>query len=317
MQCGVTGQHLHGLENMQPNVKAHIISYFGSRDYPDARKVRVDNHRKQVEFWKEYYPDMEIKILAQDYDDEDYIDGCSYITHDGELLTPGEARNILLKDFYNETGYEWALFMDNDAILKEHPEFPHTGMNICDILTKYPENFDGVDLFMPHWDGRPGDGAFKDKYNNIDPKYRYIDWDNQMCFDRKFASCKGTIFFVRRLDKNIYYNEEFKYIDGQLLAGEDDFFALEVAMNGYKTYMLRNIIMKEFTSPSTHAQSQDTRKVQMNKGDEIFRKAYNFPEGRAKWYANAGKQHGIYMDSRVVRPYNEKYEAPSLEDLFS
>ena len=58
---------------MTSNVKAHIISYFGSRDYPEARKVRVDNHRKQVEFWKEYYPDMQIKILAQDYDDEDYI----------------------------------------------------------------------------------------------------------------------------------------------------------------------------------------------------------------------------------------------------
>lgn len=302
---------------MTSNVKAHIISYFGSRDYPEARKVRVDNHRKQVEFWKEYYPDMQIKILAQDYDDEDYIDGCSYITHHGGLLTPGKARNELLKDFYNDESYEWALMMDNDAILKIHPEFPNiTGMNICEALTKYPENFDGIDLFMPHWDGRPGDGAFKDKYNNIDPKYQNVDWNNEMCFDRKFASCKGTIFFLRRLDKKIYFNEEFMYIDGQLLVGEDDFFSLEVAMNGYKTYMLRNLILKEFTSPSTHAGAQNTRKVEMLKGDDVFRKAYNFPEGRAKWYASAGKQHGIYMDSRIVRPHNKKHEPASLEDLF-
>lgn len=298
------------------NVNAYIISYFGSRDFPEARQVRVDNHRKQIEFWQEFCPNMKITILSQDYNENEYLEGCEYIKHTGDLLTPGKARNVLLKKFYNEDSQDWALMMDNDAILKIHPEFSHTGMNICDVLTNYPENFEGIDLFMPHWDGRPGDGAFKDKYNNIDPKYKNIDWQNEMCFDRKFASCKGTIFFLRKLDKQIYYNEEFTYVDGKLIVGEDDFFALEVAMNGYKTFMLRNIILKEFTSPSTHAGAQNTRKEEMLKGDNIFRKVYGFPEGRAKWYKTAGARYGIYIDSRIVRPYTSNYQPNTLEELF-
>ena len=297
------------------NVKAYIISYFGDRSKPTERKIRVENHAQQIEFWQKHCPKMNIQVLAQDYDENEYIPGVEYVHHLGDLLTPSQARNVLLKNFYADNIHEWALFMDNDAILKPHKEFPHTNINICDILTDYPENFEGIDLFFPHWDGRPGDGAFKDKYNNLDKNYLNVKWNEQLCFDRKFGSMKGTMFFLRRNDAKILFNEKFTYIDGQLLVGEDDFFALECAMTGHGTYILRNILLKEFTSPSTHARSQNTRKAEMNKGETIFRESYGFPENRGQWYKYAGKRYGIYLDKRILRPYTKKYVIHTLEDL--
>ena len=297
------------------NVKAYIISYFGSKDEPEARSIRVENHRQQIEFWRKTCPNMQINVLAQDYYADEYIPGVQYLPH--ALVPPGKARNVLLEAFYADSTHEWALFMDNDAILKEHAEFPHTGINICDVLTDYPENFEGVDLFFPHWDGRPGDGAFKDKYNNLDKNYLNVKWNEELCFDRKFGSMKGTMFFLRKNDAKVMFKEEFDYVDGQLVVGEDDFFALECAMNSYGTYILRNIMLKEFTSPSTHAGAQHTRKAEMDKGDKIFSKVYGLPASRGQWYKYVGRRYGIYLDKRITRPYTKNYVIHTLESLFA
>jgi len=303
------------------NVKAYIISYFGSKDKPEERQVRVENHKQQIDFWKAYCPEMQIQVLAQDYNEDEFIEGVEYVVHKGDLLTPGQARNVLLENFYSDVDFrnnhEWALFMDNDAVLKSHDQFYHTRMNICKVLENFPDNFEGVDLFFPHWDGRPGDGAFKDKYRNLDKNYINVKWDRELCFDRKFGSMKGTMFFLRRNEQRVKFNEKFTYIDGNLLVGEDDFFALECAMKGLKTYILRNILLKEYTSPSTHAGAQNTRKAEMDKGDKIFREAYGLPESRGQWYKYVGRRYGIYMDKRIVRPYLEEIKTNTLEELFT
>ena len=297
------------------NVKAYIISYFGSHDNPEARSIRVENHRQQIAYWQEHCPEMQIQVLAQDYQADEYLPGVEYVSH--KKVAPAKARNVLLENFYADNTHEWALFMDNDAILKEHVEFPHTGINICNVLTQYPENFEGVDLFFPHWDGRPGDGAFKDKYNNLDKNYLNVKWNEELCFDRKFGSMKGTMFFLRKNDAKIMFKEEFDFVDEQLVVGEDDFFALECAMNGYGTYILRNIMLKEFTSPSTHAGAQNTRKAEMDKGDKIFSRIYGLPASRGQWYKYVGRRYGIYLDKRITRPYTKNYVVHTLESLFA
>lgn len=288
----------------------YIIAYHGSD--PETRQKRSDNHNKQIEWWLDYDNNIEIRILAQDFTEDEYWNNprVKYIDRLDNPTPPASARNILLNHFY-DTDEQWAVFADSDAILNLHPNFVHTHINICDILRSFPENFSDVDLFWPHWDGRPGDGAFYDKFNNVDPAYKSIDWDNELCFDRKFGSMKGTMFFLRNNEKRMMMDESFNGT-GQLIPGEDDEFAVSMAMNNYKTYILRNIMLKEFTAGSTHAGEQSTRKAEMLKGDDIIKAKHGLPDDRAKWYKLV-KQNGFGMSKRVTAPLNKTVE----EGLFS
>ena len=288
----------------------YIIAYHGTD--PETRQIRSDNHNKQIEFWLDYDSEIVIRILAQDFVETEYWDNprVEYIDRLDTPIPPASARNVLLNHFY-DGDEDWAIFADSDAILNLHPNFAHTHINICDILRKFPDNFKDVDLFWPHWDGRPGDGAFYDKFNNVDPAYKDIHWDTELCFDRKFGSMKGTMFFLKNNDKRIMMDESFNGT-GQIIPGEDDEFAVAMAMNHYNTYILRNIMLKEFTAGSTHAGEQSTRKAQMLKGDDIIKEKYNLPDERAKWYKTV-KQNGFGMQRRVTVPLNKDVE----ESLFS
>ena len=288
----------------------YIIAYHGTD--PETRQIRSDNHNKQIEFWLDYDSEIVIRILAQDFSANEYWDHprVEYIDRLDSPIPPASARNVLLNHFY-DTDETWAVFADSDAILNLHPNFVHTHINICDILRSFPENFKDVDLFWPHWDGRPGDGAFYDKFNNVDPAYKDVDWVNDLCFDRKFGSMKGTLFFLKNNDKRIMMDTNFNGT-GQIIPGEDDEFAVAMAMNHYNTYILRNIMLKEFTAGSTHAGEQSTRKAQMLKGDDIIKAKYNLPDERAKWYKTV-KQNGFGMQRRVTVPLNKDVE----ESLFS
>lgn len=288
----------------------YIIAYHGTD--PETRQIRSDNHNRQIEFWLDYDSEIVIRILAQDFSTNEYWDHprIEYIDRLDSPIPPASARNVLLNHFY-DTDEAWAIFADSDAILNLHPNFVHTHINICDILRSFPENFTDVDLFWPHWDGRPGDGAFYDKFNNVDPAYKDVDWVNDLCFDRKFGSMKGTLFFLKNNDKRIMMDTDFNGT-GQIIPGEDDEFAVAMAMNHYNTYILRNIMLKEFTAGSTHAGEQSTRKAQMLKGDAIIKAKYNLPDERAKWYKTV-KQNGFGMQRRVTVPLNKDVE----ESLFS
>ena len=288
----------------------YIIAYHGSD--PETRQKRSDNHNKQIEWWLDYDDKINIRILAQDFLPDEYWDNprVTYIDRLDNPIPPAGARNILLNHFYDSDD-QWAVFGDSDAILNLHPNFSHTHINICDILRTFPENFADVDLFWPHWDGRPGDGAFYDKFNNVDSAYKSVDWNTELCFDRKFGSMKGTLFFLKNNDKRIMMDETFNG-NGQLIPGEDDEFAVAMAMNNYKTYILRNIMLKEFTAGSTHAGEQSTRKAEMLKGDDIIKRKHNLPDDRAKWYKTV-KKNGFGFQRRLTVPLNKKLE----ETLFS
>lgn len=280
----------------------YIIAYHGND--PEAKAKRLDNHNNQIDWWLKYDAKLNIRILAQSYEDTDYYkhDRVTYISID-EPVPPAQARNILLDEFYS-SDEEWAIFADSDAILNLHPNFKHTHINICQIMRDYPSNFNHIDLFWPHWDGRPGDGAFYDKFNNVDKDYRHVDWDNELRFDRKFGSMKGTLFFLRNNEKCIMMDTSFGFDNGKLVPGEDDEFAINMLMNGYGTYILRNIMLKEFTAPSTHAGAQNTRKEEMNKGDGIIRKKHGLPADRAKWYKRT-KENGHGKQAVIEVPYTK------------
>ena len=115
----------------------YIIAYHGSRDNVETRKKRSDNHNAQIDWWLNYDKQIEIRILAMDFDESEFWDNdrVRYIDRLSNPTPPASARNILFNHFY-DTGDEWAIFADSDAILNLHPNFPHTHINICDIFRK-------------------------------------------------------------------------------------------------------------------------------------------------------------------------------------
>lgn len=264
-------------------IKVYIISYPGERG-TDVRTQRIQFHNDQVERWLAYSPHAEVNILAMEYDDVDFIQNprVHYVDKLDTKLPISVARNTLLNHFYDGDD-EWGIFCDNDGYIHLHEKFPHTHIDILNILEKYPNNFEGIDLFFPHWAGRPGDGAFYDLYANTKSKEEITDWDNELLFEWNYARMKGTVFFLRNHNERTQMSTEFN-IDGATIPGEDDEFALHMSLQNKGVYILRNLQLGEFNVPSTHHQGQQNeRLVQMAKGDDITKRIHNIPFDRDKW----------------------------------
>ena len=281
----------------------YIIAYHGTD--PETRQIRSDNHNKQIEWWLDYDSDIEIRILAQDFVESEFWDHprVQYIDRLDKPIPPAGARNILLNHFY-DTDETWAIFADSDAILNLHPNFPHTHRNIVDILRNHPEAFEDVDLFCPHNDQRPGDGAFYDKFNNVDPGYKDVDWQNELCFDRKLTHMKGTLFFVKNNPERLMMDEYFNVHPlgtKPILGGEDDEYMVRFVMENKGTYMLRNIMLKEFTAGSTWS-DQSSRKAEEKLRDDYIAQKYNLPTERGKWTQYIKKERTGYPKQIVINP---------------
>lgn len=108
-------------------MKAYIISYFGEKLETQWRRQAL--HYQQLCCLLQQPGIEEIVVLAQDYDKlmkngvvtrpAHYLflehPRIRYITQ-SDVLKPGGARNVLIKDF-NKTNDQWAMFLDNDAIV--------------------------------------------------------------------------------------------------------------------------------------------------------------------------------------------------------
>jgi len=276
-------------------MKAYIISYFGSKSEPTKRLSRLQNHNKQIEWWLNHDQDLDIIILSMEYDSTDYYihPRVSYI--DSPRLNPASARNTLLKIFYDSDDI-WALFMDNDSILKQHALWPHTHINFNKMLNQNPSSFKDITIIMPHSDIIPGDGAFTKKYNGTDSNYSNIDWNKQLCFDRMFLTLKGSLFYLQNKKQNIFMEDLF-------FPAEDHEFALHHYVKGYQTYRLRNIMLYEYASPSTWAKTKTDRVPLIQSSFNNMSSKYSLPE-RRKWLRHITKNLNIDHPKRLLLPYN-------------
>ena len=293
----------------------YIIAYHGSRQNVETRQKRSDNHSKQVEWWLNYDKQIEIRILAMDFDESEfwndprvyYIDRLDFPT------PPASARNILFNHFY-DTGDDWAIFADSDAILNHHPNFPHTHINICDILRNNPGKFEDITLFAPHNDQRPGDGAFYDKFQGVDPDYKNVDWNNDYVFDRKLTHMKGTLFFLKNNKERLMMDDYFNVHPlgtKPILGGEDDEFIVSCVMANKGTYMLRNILLKEMTAGSTWSDTE-TRKDDEKMRDDYIAKKHSLPQDKSKWTQFIKKERTGYPKQLRIN----LSKADSFADLF-
>lgn len=105
----------------------YIISYFGEEK--ELRDFRIKVHQEQINKILSFTHKFNIVIFAQKYNHSDYIEHpqISYVIRTGELLRPGEARNVLKKYFY-ESNEDYALFLDNDVLLTDE---------YIEVITKY------------------------------------------------------------------------------------------------------------------------------------------------------------------------------------
>ena len=79
----------------------YIIAYHGSRENADVRQKRSDNHSAQIEWWLNYDKQIEIRILAMDFNKDELWDNrrVRYIDILDAPVPPASARNILFNDF--------------------------------------------------------------------------------------------------------------------------------------------------------------------------------------------------------------------------
>jgi hypothetical protein len=277
-------------------MKAYIISYFGTRERLLDRANRVINHKRQIDWWHLQDPKLEFVILAMDYDPHEFLtyDYIDYIVH--PTVLSGQARNKLLEIFYASND-PWALFMDNDVILKQHKQWPHTNINLNHILIEKNELLRNIDIIEPHHDFIVGDGAFTRKYNNTDPKYSNINWNKELCFDYSFLTLCSRIFWLKNLKPNLYFSED-------IFPGEDHDFALRMYMQNYGVYRLRNIISYELPVKSSWEIDVQLRLTKLHKTYRIMAQRYNLPPERRNWKRYLNKLKVNDHLSRVVIPYN-------------
>lgn len=249
---------------MQKQLTVYIISWFGNEEKQIAK--RREYHTKQIDWFLE--KGLKMVILPQFYESDWYYDhkDVTYIESGHErLLKPGEARNILLKHYYATTDL-WAIFADNDAVLREVDE---TLTIFDDLLTT---NFRFVDLFVP-----------------IDPRKSPFNstWDNNKKFFEEnynfhsFMGIKGSLFFLRNLKiaygVEHYNNARFdNRADGTLLHGEDSDFAINLVANGMGSYKCMNLVLNEYGggSVSTWAADDSVRTEQDEERDAIWQETY-------------------------------------------
>jgi hypothetical protein len=259
---------------------AYIISWFGK----DNREKRKEYHDIQVQWMLD--KGLNVVILSQHYNKEEYFEHENVRYIDGPsdtVLTPGQARNVLLKDFYN-SDVDFAIFADNDSVLYDHcdgPEFiNHINLNW--------DKYSFVDMAMPI---NPRNEPFNKRY-----KEEHELYFNNHVF-KKTGNCKGSLFFLKNTkkhyDKEIYNADEFDNgPDGGILGGEDGDLALQFIVNGLGVYKFENVVLKEMGSDtySTWSKDADHRNSITDPMHEMWYERY--------------KQHGMEIKNKRIQRRN-------------
>lgn len=280
-------------------MKIYIISWLGN---DDVREKRKDYHNRQVQWALE--KGLEVFVLNQDYNQDDFVSGVTYIGDNTRFYAPGKARNILLREFY-KTKDKFAIFADNDAEFRDLSDF--------DFLKLMEERIDGlmenrVGLITPI-DGRQM--PFNKEYQANKSYY------DQNIVLQKNTQAKGSLTFVRNfaLDGNpIYFSEEFEK-NNKLIPKEDKEFAFQIFKAGFGCYMCKNIVLRELAvNCSTWVVSEERAAINFD-GDELIRKLH--PEIPLD---NDGKSdYSAYSRTYIFKKFPPKIELPidgGLEDFF-
>ena len=95
-----------------------IISYLPADEGKRIERKKVIQN--SIKHLLKIFPADQIKVCAQNYKEEDYIDGLDYIIKSKEGFGCGGARNELLKIFY-ASDEDYCMLLDDDTVLYDTP----------------------------------------------------------------------------------------------------------------------------------------------------------------------------------------------------
>lgn len=194
---------------------------------------RIDSHNKQLD-WLLDHSDMDIHICSMNYDDEDYRSDSRIHYHDHDVIPPNAARKFLTDEVI-ESGTEWCVYCDNDAILKDDIGFGDRFLKSLHVLTN------DIDVVVPV---NPQTTPFNEFFGNpttLDDFFE-IEKAETLVFKRVRA-IKGSFIVVRNTGKIPQWSYESKHTQG-----DDELFATQAIMNGCGVYTCSNIVLKELGS---------------------------------------------------------------------
>ena len=237
------GEHTFDPEKENKKFAHFIISYLPDTD---RRASRKEAHLKQIADIKEATPNARIYILAQGYNEEDYIvdPQINYLAKYDAPIGAQKARNELLKFFYN-SDYEYGIFSDDDAFIIP----TDTVKNFYRELESNTEKFTGARLdicysrnmqYHPFHEGDVGAIEFHNK--NYYFGYARSSWLCWALF-RNFKKAYG---------KEFYQNEE---IDPTKTEGYDDtdfsYTLIENGMHSFVNLLFQLLLLNSEESAST------------------------------------------------------------------
>ena len=229
-----------------------VISYL-----PDdsKRTKRLQASRTQIEWLHKLFNHEKIIVIAQNYNKDDYLDDSlvEYIKYD-KGIGAGNARNVILKNFYN-SDYDWLFICDDDTILDNKYSYQDF---VYDVVNN-PDKFDGIDAISAI---EPEYTAYKK--NNFEDKANLTHYK----FTPRELNCGSATSFMRNIRK--YYGKEVYY--NNILANkqeglEDVEFLLNWVLDGLTWYKMNTLIRKSlaFNQSTIWEDDRDERNNTLSK----------------------------------------------------
>ena len=262
-----------------------IISYLPDNEFREKRK---NIHQEQIKWLRELYGfDQEIHVIAQNYYENDYIDGISYFKYDIPLGSSC-CRNKLLEKFYS-SDEDYILMLDDDTLI-----YPYYHMDIMmkEFQTKPQKYLPYIDMVVANY---PAYQPFK-KNIYADPmnkkKYKFVP---------KPHIVGMALMFLKNLNKYyskcLYFNEQMVLPPDYELTMEDTDFGIQCMINGLKCYQASCLITKSPNWSISTVYRDENERLERNK------KSIEYLIQKYKSYGITRREYGR-MDTKY---FNNKY----------
>ncbi len=247
---------------------AVIISYFGT----DERTInrRLEEHNKQIDWFLDIDKRIRFLILAQEYK-RAWFRSESRITYTRlkNHVTPGPARNLILKDFYGSDN-RWAIMLDNDTTLYDHMD----GKTVFTHMIDHPERWEAVDMWYPLDPAREG---FNERYKKSLYKEFFV-------LERKQVQVKGSMMVIKNNKEPIAFRDQYS---------EDTEFSIENMYRGRAVYQNTNTVLKEVVS--LNYSTLNCEELGMSAGVADASRRKNIVELSKQPIYDRWKEHGIKL----------------------
>lgn len=207
-----------------------IISYMPNDEKLRAKRLKAAY--AQIDWLEWLFPSSSFIVMAQNYLESDYLDDerVIYMKKD-KPIGAGEARNLILKLFYN-TDYDWVFLLDDDTVTFPYYQYEDF---IHDVANN-PDKFKGID----------GISAMEPEYVPF-KKLNYSDPLNltHYKFEPRELKSGSSMSIMRNINK--YYGKElyFPNTDASKGEGNEDIeFLLDWVKCGFTWYKMNTWIRK-------------------------------------------------------------------------